>query len=55
VSASLEDAYMSLTADEVEYHSTGAGTHLDPDRDPDSDPDTAGRRAGEHAVTTGRL
>ena len=41
VTGSLEDAYMSLTADEVEYHSTTAG--LTPDH------------VGAHAAASGRL
>ena len=41
VAGSLEDAYMSLTADEVEYHSTSTGLHLDP--------------VGATAATSGRL
>ena len=41
VAGSLEDAYMSLTADEVEYHSTSTGLHLD--------------HAGATAATSGRL
>ena len=40
VAGSLEDAYLSLTADEVEYHSTSAGLHPD--------------HAGASAATTGR-
>jgi ABC-2 type transport system ATP-binding protein len=42
VTGSLEDAYMSLTADEVEYHSTSTGLHTDHDD-------------GALAATTGRL
>jgi ABC-2 type transport system ATP-binding protein len=30
ISGSLEDAYMQLTADQVEYHSVGAGEHTAP-------------------------
>ncbi len=52
VSASLEDAYMSLTADEVEYHSTTAGLHLDSPNSPDA---LAGTPARASAATTGRL